>query len=126
LFYSPIQPRYVSLLLFGSELIYELDLKFFKTALSLIAGVFDSSCPPPPGRDSQVLGAILVKKEASRPRLDIWLGGRSEVTLQWAEEVIGFLKAEYPKGEVYRYKPHYAPGGVTPSGPGPKRGGKYS
>jgi hypothetical protein len=64
-----------------------------------------------------VLGTVLINRQASRPRLDIWLGGKSKVTTAWAEEVIETLRVEYPKAEVHKYRPHYASGGVVPSGP---------
>jgi len=91
---------------------------FFHTALNLVSGFFDNSCPPPPGTDLQVLGAVLINRQASRPRLDIWLGGKSKVSIEWANGMKEMLKSEYPKAEVYQYKPHYNSSGVIPSGHG--------
>jgi hypothetical protein len=83
---------------------------FFKIALNMIAGCFDTSCRAPAGSDQLVLGVILIKRETTRPRLDVWLGGRSSISNEWAEGVVGYLKTEFPKAEVFRYKPHYGGG----------------
>jgi hypothetical protein len=76
---------------------------FFRIALNLIAGCFDHACPPPPGFDSMVVGAVQLKRDL-RPRLDLWLGGSQTVPMRWAEEVVGYLHREFPKAGVYQYK----------------------
>lgn len=120
--FVPIPSRYVIFLFrFRDEKdpdTSKLDYMFFHTALNLVSGFFDNSCPPPPGTDLQVLGAVLINRQASRPRLDIWLGGKSKVSIEWANGVKEMLKSEYPKAEVYQYKPHYNSSGVVPSGHG--------
>ena len=89
----------------------------------MVAGVFDTSCPSPAGTDQQVVGAVFIKRDP-RPRLDIWLGGHSGISNDWAGAVVEFLKVEYQGAEVFRYKPHYSSGKATSgaSGVWPKQG----
>jgi hypothetical protein len=54
-----------------------------------------------------VLGIVQMKKETSRPRLDVWLGssGSTKIGSFWAEGVVGYLRKEFPGAEVFNYKP---------------------
>jgi hypothetical protein len=70
----------------------------------MVCGHLDEACPSPKGTDMKVVG-IIYHSRKTRPRLDVWLGGRSCPTNQWTRKVEAYLKTEMESSEVYPYKP---------------------
>jgi hypothetical protein len=63
----------------------------------MVCGHLDGACPSPKGTDMKVVG-IIYHSRKTRPRFDVWLGGRSCPTNQWTRKVEAYL-------EVDPYKP---------------------
>jgi hypothetical protein len=70
----------------------------------LVAGHFDTECPPPEGTDAKVLG-VIQHHRVTRPRLDIWLGGTHPPPRAWCKSVEEYVRKELADMQVFAYKP---------------------